>query len=384
MTGSITGGNQFYLGVVKAKPNPGHGRTLEENWRHVVYTRYLELCSNKEPEHFQKELNELIEEGILPAEKVDCNGVIVPYTYQFFMTDEPNDMVEGFGQFQYNSAKGFIAAVTLQASAPVVDCQEKYEEIDEKGEKGGFEGGVKGFGQGVARGFVGATILTLAGLAYGTGQFLKGFVSLKNIPFLVDFSKKAGEDYERLREDPIYSFIYQKGYGLEEFILEEEKRILEEEEKLVEFRKKRDEYRIEHNLQVVIGMEYIRDDMPDRLYADGDIEPRLFDFPPKLLLPGERKWINRAKRLHKEAEEEKLRKLKLEDKEAYERELEFTRAGGSSKKKEEEAKALSEAQAKAEAERLAKLEAERLAREEAIAAERKKKEEEEAHAKAER
>jgi len=351
LTGSITGGNQFYLGVVKAKPNPGHGLNLEENWRHVVYTRYLELITNTEPANFQEELKFLIDEKILPEEKYDCNGVNIPYTYQFFMTDEPNDMVEGFGMLQYNAVKGFIAGATLAVSAPIVDAQQKFEDLDADytdnhglhldAKQGSWEGGGKGFGQGAARGFVGGFLLAGAGLAYGAAQFGKGFVSLKNIPMIVDFSKKSSRDFEALKTEPIYGFIYQKGYGLEEFILEEDKRKEEEKKELAKLYAKRAAYRQKYldtngtELPKVEGADLFSSpyyygnfekDFPDWLYIshideDGTEtridEPDLRDYPPKLRLPAEYKWVDRARRLKKEVDEiKRLEELKKRAEEA--------------------------------------------------------------------
>lgn len=327
LTGAITGSNQFYLGVVKAKPNPGHGKDIYENWQHVVYTRYLELASNTEPESFRSELNQLIEDGILPEVKLDCNGVEVPYTYQFFMTDEPSDMIEGFGMLQYNSVKGLIAGTTLAVSSPFVDASDKYQDLDGdytdnhavalEPRKGGLEGAVKGFGQGLARGFVGGLVLTGAGMIHGAQQFGRGFIALKNLPMVVDMGKQAADDYERLRSDPVYSFVFQKGYGLEEFIVAETERLREEEEKLEKLLEQRDLFRIKRAetgkpMEVIPGCDLLDEaypgKFPDDLYTyeivNGEKEdhqwPTLYEYPAKLRLPGELKWINRAKRLHLE------------------------------------------------------------------------------------
>lgn len=278
LAGLVTGSNQFYLGVYKAPPNPGHGLTTEENWRHIVYSKYLNLVSNKEPKQFKEELAYLIEQGLVPEKKFDHTGKEVPHTYQFFITDEPADFVEGFGQGQYNFGKGFITGVVLGLSAPIVDAQEFYDKEDpefrEEKQKeydallaeleataategrtlteeekppaikpedvrAGFEGGVKGLGQGAARGFVGGMLLFFSGAAYGLLQTAKGFASLKNIPMMAHFIDQTEEDYERIKNDPIKKFILQKGYGLEEYIIADKE--AKEAEK-VRFEKARDEW----------------------------------------------------------------------------------------------------------------------------------------------
>jgi len=215
---------------------------------------------------------------LVPEKKFDHTGKEVPHTYQFFITDEPADFVEGFGQGQYNLGKGFITGVVLGFSAPIVDAQEFYDKEDpefrEEKQKeydallaeleataategrtlteeekppaikpedvrAGFEGGVKGLGQGAARGFVGGMLLFFSGAAYGLLQTAKGFASLKNIPMMAHFIDQTEEDYERIKNDPIKKFILQKGYGLEEYIIADKE--AKEAEK-VRFEKARDEW----------------------------------------------------------------------------------------------------------------------------------------------
>ncbi len=54
---------------------------MEENWNHILNSSYTSLALNKESESFRSELQALIEEGKLPAKKVDVEGREVPYTY---------------------------------------------------------------------------------------------------------------------------------------------------------------------------------------------------------------------------------------------------------------------------------------------------------------
>lgn len=84
LTGAVTGGNQFFEGVVNASDCPGQGRGLEGNWKHVVNSRYLNLVTNEPPKNFKEELLALQNENKLPRIKKDCNDVEVEYTYQFF------------------------------------------------------------------------------------------------------------------------------------------------------------------------------------------------------------------------------------------------------------------------------------------------------------
>lgn len=266
IAGSITAANQFYVGIYKAPPNPGHGENSSENWEHIVYSKYLDLAFNKEPfedvdelgsakknnPRFKRDLEKFIKAGLIPEKKFDCNEVEVPYTYQFFVTDEPADFIDGFGMGQYNAGKGFIAGCVLAASAPIVDTMDSYSFNLKKQEKDqneandeivaatgieeyrkdievsqlqAVEAATAGFGKGVVRGFVGGVVLTFAGLTYGVISLAKGLFSIKNIPLCYKFTGDCMRDYERLKGDPIQSFVLQKEYGLEEFIVKEEARL---------------------------------------------------------------------------------------------------------------------------------------------------------------
>ena len=82
-----------------------------------------------EPESFQAELEQLIAEGKLPPKQFDVEGREIPYTYQFFLTDEPSDFYSGMQSCQYNVGKGIVAGAALAVSAPLVDCIEKFNEV---------------------------------------------------------------------------------------------------------------------------------------------------------------------------------------------------------------------------------------------------------------
>jgi hypothetical protein len=170
-----------------------------------------------------------VAEGILPPLHKNVDGTECEHYYQFFMTQEPDDIIEGFGAMQYNAGKGFIAGSVLAVTAPFKDAHDRFVEVrsteegnlcvKETDEIGGFEGGVRGFGEGAARGFVGWWVLTAAGAAYGAGQFARGFVSLKNIPMFVAASNTAVDEYWRLTKDPIKKLVLQKGFGLEDWLV---------------------------------------------------------------------------------------------------------------------------------------------------------------------
>jgi hypothetical protein len=234
-TGVVTGTNQLRIGFTDSPPEPGQGRTLKETWEHIISTPYTQLVANKEPASFQADVEQLIAEGAIPAVKRDHEGKEVPYTYQFFITDEPKDLVEGLGFAQYNAIKGFIAGGALAASAPILDSIKMYKETNDEGVQGGFEGAVQGLGAGAARGFVGGMMLLGAGLAYGATNTVKGLGSLNNITKGADLVVQAQSDYDRLYDGPIMSLVLQKGQGLEDFIVEEEARKAKEAEEKAAF-----------------------------------------------------------------------------------------------------------------------------------------------------
>lgn len=222
ITGSCFGAQQWSEGVINAPPLPGQGRNLYENWRHVVYSRTLDIVTLREPDEFKKELTALIEEGVLPEKKHNMYGHEVPHSYEFFWTDEPKNVVDGFGGLQYNAGKGILAGTALLLSAPWVDSWDQAIAVDEKGVSGGFEGYVKGFGEGIARGTVGGATLAAAGFGYGAMQMGRGFVSLDNIGVVVMGGENLARDFKRIDHDPLPRIIQQKGWGLEAYLLKEQ------------------------------------------------------------------------------------------------------------------------------------------------------------------
>lgn len=245
-TGVVTGTNQLRLGLTESAPEPGQGRTLKEQWQHVISTPYTNLCSNKESESFQADLEQLVAEGAIPAVKRDHDGKEVPHTYQFFIQDEPKDLVQGLGFAQYNAVKGFVAGAALAVSAPFVDAIEKYNETNEQGVKGGIEGAVQGFGGGAARGLVGGFMLMGSGIAYGAVNAVKGLGSLNNITKGAELAEEAQNDYNRLYDGPILSMVLQKGQGLEDFIISEEERLKKEAEEKAAFEEAKAEWYRQH------------------------------------------------------------------------------------------------------------------------------------------
>jgi hypothetical protein len=215
---------------------------LKENWEHIVSTPYTALCSNKESPSFQADVEQMIAEGTIPAVKRDHEGKEVPYSYQFFITEEPKDLIHGLGFAQYNTVKGVCAGAALAVSAPFLDAVEKYNQTDEEGQKGGFEGAVQGFGAGAARGLVGGFMLAGSGLAYGAINTVKGLGSLNNITKGAALAEEAKSDFDRLYEDPIMSVVLQKGQGLEDFIVEEEVRKKKEAEEKAAFEEAKAEW----------------------------------------------------------------------------------------------------------------------------------------------
>ena len=216
------------IGFTQTRAEPGQGRGLHENFRHVTDTPYTDLCLNRESESFQADLEAMIADGSL--KKYDAEGREIKYQYQFFVTNEPKDLFEGLSGLQYNVGKGFLAGAALAVSAPVLDAIEKYNETDDKGVKAGFEGAVEGLGSGLARGFVGGFCLLGAGMAYGASQALKGVGSLNNITKGTELANEALADYDRLTEAPIMSLVLQKGLGLEDFLIQEDERLQTEQE----------------------------------------------------------------------------------------------------------------------------------------------------------
>lgn len=237
-TGVVTGTNQLRAGFTQTRAEPGQGRGLHENFRHVVDTPYTDLCLNKESESFQADCEAMIADGSL--KKFDADGREIKYQYQFFVTNEPKDFFEGLGGLQYNVGKGFLAGAALAASAPILDAIERYHETDDKGVKAGFEGAVEGLGAGLARGLVGGFCLLGAGMVYGASQAVKGLGSLQNITKGTKMANEAMQDYDRLTDAPIMSLVLQKGLGLEDFLLQEEERLQKEQEakEKAEFEKK--------------------------------------------------------------------------------------------------------------------------------------------------
>jgi len=124
MSGSIYGANQFRVGVADAKNDrPGEGTTIAENFAHVTDTPFLNLALNTAPE------------GLVVQKDADGKN-IASTEYQFWITSEPGNFVDGLGHLQYNSLKGVIAGTTLALSAPVKDTIAGKNKRDEEEEKG--------------------------------------------------------------------------------------------------------------------------------------------------------------------------------------------------------------------------------------------------------
>lgn len=224
MTGVISGGHQLYKGVCEAADRPGEGRGVMASCQHILNSNYCDLVLNIESDSFQTDLDALIAADKLKAFELDAEGKEVPvdHSYQFFITDTPGNFVDGFGQLQYNATKGVLAGSTLLLCAPLKDAYTRYNSEEKDGRRGGIEGGLKGFGQGMARGIIGGVLLTSSGVAYGLGQFGKGIVQLRNVTDAADAVARMDRDFRRLTHDPVTGLVLQKGYGLEEYLAEQQ------------------------------------------------------------------------------------------------------------------------------------------------------------------
>lgn len=103
LTGAVTGSEQLVKGVFAPCDLPGQGRGLVENWQHLVYTPTENIIQLKTPDTFHDELQELIADGIVPEINTDRLGRDVGHSYQFFVTNEPVNVISGFRDFQYNT-----------------------------------------------------------------------------------------------------------------------------------------------------------------------------------------------------------------------------------------------------------------------------------------
>jgi hypothetical protein len=185
--GTITGANQFRKGILEAEDAPGQGHGVKENVEHILNEPFLHLVTNTESATFKDDVAKLGEKG------ADAK-------YQFFITDEPKDFVTGFLKGQYNFLKGGIAGATLAVCAPFKDSYDGFN-------ANGWEGGVRGFGSGLSRGFIGGLAIGATGLVTGVYQPLRGLANLDNIPQAVKGCEAVHKDLSKLVRTPIVNLI---------------------------------------------------------------------------------------------------------------------------------------------------------------------------------
>ena len=97
-------------------------------------------------------------------------------------------------------------------SFPIADSVEKLEEPKTKDI-------LAGLGElllNLILGVVGSIVLILSGFITG----IVAFVTPNNISLFVYFITRCELDFQRLKEDPIFSFMYQKGYDFAQYILQ--------------------------------------------------------------------------------------------------------------------------------------------------------------------
>jgi hypothetical protein len=219
LTGVGTGLEQMRRGVFDTQASPGQGIDASENFEHLLHSKAANLVFNIPPEHFEEEANFMIEEGLIEPVRFDGDGAEKPITYQYFLSEAPESVVEGVFKAQYNILKGAMAGMTLLICAPPKDMVDGYMNVEDDSELSRLGGAAKGLGSGVLRGTVGSVIMITGGLAHGAQQLAGGVVALKNVP---RSASAAATDASRVATDPLHTLLLQKGYGLEEFLEREQ------------------------------------------------------------------------------------------------------------------------------------------------------------------
>lgn len=184
-TGFVTGAVQLKEGIMDTSDAPGQGHNLKENIEHVINTPALNLAFNVEPSNFKEENN------------FDSNENL---KYQFFLTSEPKNVVEGCGQSIYNVTKSFISAATLLSVACIKDTYDGY--IDS-----GYEGAFTSFGGGICRSMFGSVALISAGTLTASTQLFRGFATTENLQASMSALKSVQDDAHHIVKTPIYDMV---------------------------------------------------------------------------------------------------------------------------------------------------------------------------------
>jgi len=178
-SGLVYGGAQIGIGFSKNE-RPGEGTSITENYHHTMDTPFLHLCLNIPDEKWQDE----------EAKK----------NYSFFNSRNPENLVVGLRDLQYNTCKGVVAGTVLLFSASVYDCVNG-------SHANGVEGGVRGFGEGLTRGLIGGPAVMAAGATNGVIQFAKGFSALENVHNSAVGLDSIGVDIYRATREPIRDLV---------------------------------------------------------------------------------------------------------------------------------------------------------------------------------
>jgi hypothetical protein len=191
--GLVSASSQLYHGFVHGEPAPGTGETIAEKYQHLHDTDVFNLACNTEPDDFGDIVEDLITEGKLPKRDVQ-------YSYQFFKSTEPANLLEGTRQAEFNMFKGVIVGGTLIISAPLRDAMDKFRDH-------GIIGSAIGLCGGVVRGTVGGVVLITAGSLHGIRQQIRGVITPKNYEASVAAFRSLSEDLHLLATQPLLKLL---------------------------------------------------------------------------------------------------------------------------------------------------------------------------------